>query len=86
MFNSIINMAQEYPGSNNLPVLVPEGQFGTRLAGGSDAASPRYIFTRLQPWTRLVFPAADDPVLALLLEVLLEVLQALVQLQVDIKI
>ena len=68
MFNSIINMAQEYPGSNNLPVLVPEGQFGTRLAGGADAASPRYIFTRLQPWTRLVFPAADDPVLAPLLE------------------
>lgn len=37
------------------------GQFGTRSQGGSDSASPRYIFTQLNPLTRLVFPAADDP-------------------------
>jgi hypothetical protein len=51
-------------GSNNLPLLRPLGQFGTRLAGGKDAASARYIYTRLSPFARLLFPAADDPVLA----------------------
>ena len=39
------------------------GQFGTRLLGGKDHASARYVFTRLQKITRLIFPAADDPVL-----------------------
>ena len=28
------------------------GQFGTRLAGGKDSASPRYIFTQLSPLAR----------------------------------
>ena len=57
-------MAQDFVGSNNLPLLTAGGQFGTRLQGGKDAASPRYIFTRLNnPIARLVFPAADDSVL-----------------------
>ena len=43
---AIIGMAQDYVGSNNVPFLVPSGQFGTRAQGGSDYASPRYIFTR----------------------------------------
>ena len=42
---------------------MPSGQFGTRLAGGKDAASPRYIFTRLSLLARLLFPEADDPLL-----------------------
>ena len=60
---TIVSMARDYTGSNNLNLLVPSGQFGTRLMGGSDAASARYIFTRLSPETRLLFPARDDPVL-----------------------
>ncbi|GIQ81461.1 DNA topoisomerase II, eukaryotic-type [Kipferlia bialata] len=60
---AIVGMAQTFVGSNNLNLLVPDGQFGTRLHGGKDAASPRYIHTRLNPLTRLVFPAADDPLL-----------------------
>ena len=43
---AIIGMAQDYVGSNNVPFLVPSGQFGTRAQGGSDYASPRYIFSR----------------------------------------
>lgn len=39
------------------------GQFGTRLQGGKDAASARYIFTRLSPLARAVFHEADDPLL-----------------------
>ena len=60
LMGTIINMAQDYPGSNNVPVLVRDGQFGTRLHGGKDAASPRYIFTKLQPFTRDLFPTEDD--------------------------
>jgi len=61
--NTIVGMAQDYVGSNNINLLVPSGQFGTRAQGGKDAASARYIYTRLQPITRLIFPALDDPVL-----------------------
>ena len=46
----------------------PSGQFGTRASGGKDHASPRYIFTRLQEVTRLIFPAADDPLLDVRME------------------
>lgn len=53
-------MAQDYCGSNNINLLVPSGQFGTRLAGGEDAASPRYIFTHLSPLSRYLFPEDDD--------------------------
>ena len=60
---AIVNMAQNYTGSNNLNLLVPNGQFGTRLKGGDDSASERYIFTYLNPITRAVFPEADDAVL-----------------------
>lgn len=53
-------MAQDFVGSNNVNLLTPSGQFGTRLEGGSDAASPRYIFTFLSPIARLLFPEEDD--------------------------
>jgi DNA topoisomerase II len=56
-------MAQDFVGSNNINLLVPSGQFGTRLAGGSDAASARYIFTSLSPITRCLFPEEDDALL-----------------------
>lgn len=60
---TIINLAQNFVGANNLNLLEPSGQFGTRLAGGKDAASPRYIFTRLNPLTKHIFNAADNSVL-----------------------
>lgn len=60
---TIVNMAQDYVGSNNLNLLVPSGQFGTRMQGGKDAASARYIYTRLHPLARLIFRKEDDPVL-----------------------
>lgn len=56
-------MAQDFVGSNNLNLMVPSGQFGTRLAGGKDAASPRYIFTHLAPVARYLFPEEDDVLL-----------------------
>ena len=42
---------------------MPQGQFGTRLMGGKDAASARYIYTRLDPMARALFHEADDALL-----------------------
>lgn len=60
---TIVGMAQTYVGSNNIALLHPAGQFGTRLLGGKDAASPRYIFTKLPSLTRLIFHPDDDGLL-----------------------
>jgi len=60
---TIVGMAQDFMGANNLAWLVPQGQFGTRIQGGKDAASPRYIHTYLQPYIRSLVPAADFEVL-----------------------
>ena len=48
LMSTIINLAQDYVGSNNINLLLPIGQFGTRLQGGKDSASPRYIFTQVR--------------------------------------
>ena len=63
---AIVNMAQNFVGSNNINLLEPNGQFGTRLHGGGDSASERYIFTLLNKMTRSIFPEADDAVLTYL--------------------
>jgi DNA topoisomerase-2 len=63
---AIVNMAQNFVGSNNINLLEPNGQFGTRLQGGDDSASERYIFTMLNSLTRYLFPEADDAVLSYL--------------------
>jgi DNA topoisomerase-2 len=56
---AIVGMAQDFVGSNNIPWLVPQGQFGTRLTGGKDSASPRYIHTYLQPNVHQLVPSDD---------------------------
>ncbi|KAH8741791.1 hypothetical protein FG386_001365 [Cryptosporidium ryanae] len=61
--STIVNMAQNFVGSNNLNLLQPCGQFGSRKEGGKDASAARYIFTKLSKWTRYIFPEADDPLL-----------------------
>lgn len=60
---AIVGMAQNFVGSNNINLFMPNGQFGTRLQGGKDSASERYIFTQLNPVTRYIFPEADDAIL-----------------------
>lgn len=57
--DAIVGMAQDFVGSNNIPWLVPQGQFGTRLTGGKDSASPRYIHTYLQPHVSSLVPSDD---------------------------
>lgn len=63
---TIVGMAQHFVGNNNINVLSPNGQFGTRLQGGKDHASPRYIFTAIAPITRTLFHKEDDAVLTYL--------------------
>ena len=60
---AIVHMAQNFVGSNNINLLMPNGQFGTRLQGGKDSASERYIFTQLNKLTRIIYPDADDKIL-----------------------
>ena len=60
---AIVGMAQNFVGSNNINLLEPKGQFGTRLQGGNDSASERYIYTQLNPITRHIFPESDDCIL-----------------------
>ena len=63
---AIVGMAQNFVGSNNVNLFMPNGQFGTRLQGGKDSASERYIFTQLNKITRSIFPSQDDNVLTYL--------------------
>jgi DNA topoisomerase II len=60
---TIVGLAQTFVGSNNVNCLEPSGNFGSRLMGGSDAASARYIYTRLSPFARKLFHSADEPLL-----------------------
>lgn len=57
---AIIGLAQDFVGSNNMNLLLPCGQFGSRLEGGSDSASVRYIFTKFAPYTKKLFDSRDD--------------------------
>ncbi|KAF7836067.1 DNA topoisomerase 2 [Senna tora] len=61
--STIIGMAQDFVGSNNINLLKPNGQFGTRNLGGKDHASARYIYTELSPITRCLFSEDDDKLL-----------------------
>ncbi|KAF8203734.1 type II DNA topoisomerase [Pholiota molesta] len=60
---TIINLAQDFVGSNNVNLLFPSGQYGTRDTGGKDHAAPRYIFTRPTPLARVLFNPEDDALL-----------------------
>ena len=65
---TIVAMAQNFVGSNNINLLLPLGQFGTRNKGGKDSASPRYIFTNLNKVTRHLFNSNDLPLMDYIVE------------------
>jgi DNA topoisomerase-2 len=60
---AITSMAQTFVGANNINLLTPVGQFGTRLLGGKDAASARYIHTHLESITGAIFKKEDAGIL-----------------------
>lgn len=60
---TIVGMAQNFVGSNNVNLLFPSGQFGSRLMGGQDAAQPRYIHTYMEPMVDALFKKEDAAIL-----------------------
>jgi DNA topoisomerase-2 len=60
LVGTIINLAQNFVGSNNVNLLEPIGQFGTKLRGGKDYASPRYIWTMFEDLTSIIFNSNDN--------------------------
>jgi DNA topoisomerase-2 len=60
---AIKGMAQNFIGSNNINLLEPNGQFGTRLMGGKDAAAGRYIWTKLTDRCLKIFNKLDNDIL-----------------------
>ena len=63
LFETITKLAHDFVGSNNIPLLYRDGQFGGRIAGGKDAANARYIYTKLDLLTRFIFRQEDDNLL-----------------------
>ena len=63
MSGTIVGMAQDFVGSNNINFFLPKGQLGSRVSNGADAASPRYTFVQMNPLTPLIFRKEDAPVL-----------------------
>lgn len=68
LHETIIKMAQDFTGSNNINLLLPIGQHGSRSENGHDAASARYIFTCLNKITRSIFMEDDDKLLERVIE------------------
>ena len=60
---AIIGMAQIFVGTNNINMLEPKGQMGSRISGGQDSSSPRYIYTLLSKLTKLIFKEEDNTIL-----------------------
>jgi len=67
LIGTIVGIAQDYPGSNNVNLLFPSGGFGSRMGGGpynkkgEDAAEPRYAHTFMTTLARLLFNEDDFP-------------------------
>lgn len=55
---TIVGLAQIFPGANNINLLEPLGQFGTRL--DADAASERYISTMKSSWFSQIIRDEDQ--------------------------
>jgi DNA topoisomerase II len=60
---AIVGLSQDFVGANNLNLLLPKGEFGSRVKGGKDCSASRYIFTCLNPLTRKIFRPEDDLIL-----------------------
>lgn len=57
----IVGMAQDFAGSNNINLLLPEGSFGTRQIPVASAS--RYIFTKKSNIIDYLFKSDDDNIL-----------------------
>lgn len=57
----VVNLAQDFPGTNNIPLLQKKGNFGTRFA--PEASASRYIFTYGSDIFFKLFKKEDCPIL-----------------------
>ena len=55
---AVVTATQDYTGSNNLPILKGEGNFGSRHV--NQASASRYIFCKPQPYFDYIFKPEDD--------------------------
>lgn len=60
---TIVGMAQDFIGSNNIPYLAKKGQFGTRSHLGKKAGQTRYIHTHPMPIVATIFDKKDAKIL-----------------------
>lgn len=58
LMGAIVTLAQNYTGSNNIPLLVPDGNFGTRQT--PEASAGRYIYTYPEKYFDTIFKKEDD--------------------------
>lgn len=65
---TIINMTQDFTGSNNIPFFTKKGQFGSRLELGADAGDPRYIHILENEVIKTIFHTEDDDLLKKLVD------------------
>ena len=63
MEGAVISMAQDFVGSNNILLLKPDGNMGSRIAGGKDAANGRYTKTKPTKIVDYIFRKEDDGIL-----------------------
>ena len=61
MSGTIVNMAQGFPGTNNIPYFDRDGQFGSIM--GRDASSARYISVAVSDVIRKIFRKEDEGIL-----------------------
>lgn len=62
LVGTVVGMAcDKMPGMNNMNLMNPNGQFGSRLT--NEAGSGRYIFSELSPYFRQLFKKEDDCIL-----------------------
>ena len=63
IIEAVVSMSQTFVGSNNVNYFIPKGNFGSRMQGGKDHASERYISTNILPMTTHIFNSHDNLVL-----------------------
>lgn len=61
MEGTLVTLAQNYRGANNLPILEGIGSFGTTFI--NEASASRYIFVKAPPYFELLFRNTDEPAL-----------------------
>lgn len=61
LIDTVVTLGRDFTGSNNIPLIQKDGQFGNRLS--RDNSSPRYIHAKLAKITRVLFSKEDDLIL-----------------------